>query len=177
MIDLTQKRFIYVEVYFFEYITIFAKVLSLLVIVLNRLPVRLLPRRIANNGFIYLLIILTLYFHRYCKPAQSIGSFNFISVSPISTSILHIIKEYKLINHMYEIEVTFPGNIIGLNYCHFFCHELGSTPIIVVTIDTRQSQQMRPRRRWDEMGYRGSRTARPRVPRSGDIERHRSPNS
>jgi hypothetical protein len=67
-------------------------------------------------------VILSLNINRNGKPDKSLRGFYFVAVAPIAPSILHIVEENKLVNHIDEIEVTLPGNIVGLDDSDFLAH-------------------------------------------------------
>ena len=49
------------------------------------------PRLITNDCVLNLLKVLALNFHGYSQPLETIRSFDDISVSPVSSRVLHII--------------------------------------------------------------------------------------
>ncbi len=87
------------------------------------LPMLLIPLWIADEGIFDLLMILALHLHRDRQPLYSLGSFDPVSVAPITARELHVVVEDELIYRGNHVEIPLPWNIVGLGYGYFFRHK------------------------------------------------------
>lgn len=118
-IDQTQFRGRYATVQVSNPILQRLKVRCLGVGVNQGLPVLLRPFQsgafdLRNRG-----LKLALCFHWNGQPMRPRRTLDLVSIAPIPSGKLSIIEENKLIDVGNEIEVSFPGNIAGLDYGDF----------------------------------------------------------
>ena len=52
----------------------------------------------------------------------AIWCFNKVAVTPIVFRILHVVKDDKFIHTGNEVKITFPRDVIGLNYSRLLSH-------------------------------------------------------
>ena len=77
-------------------------------------PVFPAPGRVADGGIFYLLKVLALYFDGYRQPHRAICGLDNIPVSPVPSRVLHVVKQNKLVDKIYEIKISSPWYVIGL---------------------------------------------------------------
>lgn len=59
---------------------------------------------------------------RYRQPADSLAGFDLVSISPVVAGVLHVIEENELVDASDQIEIAFPGDIVGLKNGDPFGH-------------------------------------------------------
>ena len=88
------------------------------IILLQHLPVFAGP--IGLGHFRILNQVAGGVIHRYGDPFNAIRRFDAIAIAPVIFGVLHIVVDNKFIYRSDDIEITFPGNIIRLQYGNSF---------------------------------------------------------
>src|SRR5689334_14060070 len=90
----------------------------------DRIPMVSLPGGVTNTCLADLLVVFSFYVYRYRQPRKTRGSLDLIPVSPISSRILHVVKQDKLVYGINEVKVSFPRYIVRLYDGYFLSHAL-----------------------------------------------------
>ena len=76
-----------------------------------------IPSGIAHGHLHDLLVVFSLDIHRNGEPDRPLGCLDPVPIPPVPPRILNMIKQYKCIHVIYQIEVPFPGDVVRLYYC------------------------------------------------------------
>ena len=85
---------------------------GLLVVYFEVTPVFGGPFPTCNPCLIYELIVFALGLYRYGQPEFTIRRLDHVAVSPVSSRVLNIVVDDKLIHTAKEIKIPLPGDVV-----------------------------------------------------------------
>src|SRR3990167_7029009 len=84
------------------------------------LPMVACPQGAFDLGFANSLVILAFHFDRNRQPLHSLRSLDLVAITPVTTGVLHVVIQDKLIHRGDHVEITLPGDVIRLQDSDFF---------------------------------------------------------
>ena len=115
MVDSAQILISRATIKIFKTLPVFPKERRFGIAVRDGLPMQTVPVWVADHGFVDHLKVLTFDFNGYGQPDCPIGRLDSISVPPVSPRILHVIKQNKFVDQIYQVKVSLPRNVVGLD--------------------------------------------------------------
>src|SRR5215470_17175334 len=85
------------------------------IVLVQRLPVLLRPLRVTDSHFEDGLLERGV--HRNGQPSEALRRLDAIAISPIVLGVLHIVVEHEEVDVGNDVEVSLPGDVVGLNDC------------------------------------------------------------